>query len=148
MDLSRLPLMICNSSNCRDVTGPVCPSNVRWGWPVRTTFEVGYFTIHQDICMHRLTVPHPDCAVTASAHKGVAPELHSADKVLVHFPCAVSVGRRRDREATRGSRSTGEEVSGKSIARRRRWRMRDCPKNVHGHDTLPGGEVPLSHSLV
>ena len=47
-----------------------------------------------------------------------------------------------------GGRGTGEQMGGKSIARRRgRW-MRYCPKDIHGHDALPGSEVPLSHSLV
>lgn len=36
IDLSKLPLTIWISSNCRLVIGPVCPSRVRWAWPVRT----------------------------------------------------------------------------------------------------------------
>lgn len=40
MVLSRLPLTMCISSNCKHVTGEACPVSVRWACPVRTTHRI------------------------------------------------------------------------------------------------------------
>ena len=97
---------------------------------------------------HQLTVPHPHRSVTTPTHESVAPELYGSDEILVQLPRAVSIWWRWHCESSCGGRGTGEQMGGKSIAGRRgRW-MRYCPKDIHGHDALPGSEVPLSHSLV
>jgi hypothetical protein len=146
IDLSRLPLTMWISSNWRHVTGAVCPDSVRWACPVRTTWIL--MNVAPAFADTALTVPHPYSSITAPADEPIPPELHSANKVLIHVPASICVrGCGHHKRASRRS-APREQMGVKRASRDRHGWMRNCPEDVHRHHTLTSCEVPLSQRLV
>ena len=94
-----------------------------------------------------LTIPQSDHAIPASANECVPPELYGTYKVLVHFPSTIGVRWSGDGEASDQCSGSREERT-REPGGGRGWRVRDCPKNVHGRDALSCCEIPLAHCLV
>ena len=141
----------CRSLRAAHRTGAM--SQVRYG-PTRS--DVVVRCALQNIHLHhiapswkdKLTVPHANSAVAAAAHQCVSPELHRANKVLVHLPRPIGIRRCGNCKGPCSSSCTRNEVSRDRGARYSRRRVRDRPEDVHRHDALARREIPLPHRLV
>lgn len=94
-----------------------------------------------------LTIPQPNHTVPTATNECIPPELYGTYKILVHFPSTVGVRWSRNGEGSnrrRGSREERAREPGRGSSRR----VRDRPKDVHGHYALSRREIPLTHRLI
>ena len=66
-------------------------------------------------------VPHSNCAVPASTHKGILPRLHGSNEVLIQFPAPISVRWGRHCECSRSDGRANDRETGHVPRGQRGW---------------------------